>query len=59
MHISEQIKMRSIENKKLCKANEGGLIELCSDCFNVVSSTSVFRTYHDPIFNIHTSNEYL
>jgi hypothetical protein len=56
MHISEKIKMHSIENKKLCKANVGGLIELCSDCLNVVSSTSVFRTYHDPIFNITSSN---
>ena len=56
MHISEQIKMHSIENKQLCKANEGGLIELCSDCFNVVSSTSIICTYHDPIFNIAPSD---
>jgi len=56
MHIFERIKMRSIENKQLCKVNEGGLIELCSDCFNVVSSTSIICTYHDPIFNITPSN---
>ena len=56
MHISEQIKINSIENKQLCKTNEGGLIELCSDCLNVVSSTSVFYEYYDPIFSITPSN---